>query len=813
MSNNLYAAHIKSLLDRAIDPTAANANQLRSVSSTQASQNLGAPAFGDAIEIPYLDLAGAAVLGDDNVPFARVRVFDSRTPNEMLGNKPQRYMARPGAGFRLYTPMGLAQLSLDAFLILTEGEFKAIAGTAAGIPTASIPGVTTWGADAGVLSDETPVHPHILETLRQLNPAGIMVLADSDAKTNDNVKNALSHLAAALTKQLRIPALYARVPDAKPLDDTAKAKRDAAAKKLGLDDWIACEGATNVHKYLNWLWTKMIERERVLASGGYFALGYQGEFNYVWSIARGCMMTFSGNDTTSPARLMNLAGGGSWCEAKYGEMSKSGKVTTDFQKMGGDLIEACIQAGPFSPEMCRGTGVWKDGNALVVSGGDTLWRSDGAAQDRFGSGYTYPRSRPLGIASDIEPASATQAMELLECLSTWGFRDPSETLQVFGWINLAYLTGALPWRPHASLTAPRGSGKSQLQRLVKNLLGHAAIACDADSTAPGIRQALRQDSLALLLDEAESSGKKLQATMDMLRSASSGAEVLRGTQDQSGTSFALRTMALVTGIVPPTFNAADESRFVRVELDPLSKESQTTMHRLLKDDVAATELGLALFARMIRSWGRLLNAETLIRVHMSGDGRFKDTFAPILAAAWVALNDGEITDEAAQVFVGEMRLGNQQARVCAADDDADVVATMLGKVIKVQVADRNLETTIADLVSNAAYELRTRNTKVTGPFNKALGLYGMRVILDNGGSLLVNVKSENFKRLFETSKALAGADLKVPMSRNSLVEPKMSQTINVGGVLTRCFVVRIKDFLAANDDQFEPKLLTANDLG
>lgn len=810
MQSVIYGAHAKFLSDRSITTDIAAANGIHSISSGAATTEFGRSVYGDALYIPYRDSDGLPVIADDGTPYVRIRVLDVRNDDELMGEKPQRYLSRSGAGVRLYVPN--ASGGGYPFLILTEGEFKAAASSAHGMPAVAIPGVTMWSADPGTsLSDDTSVHPHILSALREINPAGVLVLADSDAKGNRNVRQALGHLAAALTKALCIPCLYARVPDAKPEDDTAKAKKEAAAKKQGLDDWIKAEGADQVKRYLNWQWDKLIEREQVLAKGGYYPLGYQGENNYVWSVARGCIITFGSSDNNSKAKLMNLVGGQSWCEARYGEIGPRGKMAVDFDKMGGDLIQACIEAGPFSVEMCRGSGVWADGDALVVSGGDVLWRTDGAQQERFGTGYAYPRSRPLGIKEDITPATAKQAMALLECLSTWGFRSQSECMQVFGWIALSYLTGALPWRPHASLTAPRGSGKSQLQKLVKNLLGHAAVACDADSTAPGIRQALRQDTLALLLDEAESSGKKLQATMDMLRSASSGSEVLRGTQDQAGTSFTLRTMALVTGIVPPTFNAADESRFVRVELDALPKASQTTPHELLINEPAAKSLGLSLFARMLRAWPRLLDAETLIRKSMDGDSRFRDTFAPVLAAAWVALHDNAMTEIEAKQFVNEMHLDAQRARVCEADDDADVVSALLGKVIKVTIGERSVESTIADLIINAAAEVTAlRSTK--GPTNRALGLYGMRVNLDSGGSLLVNVKAENFQKLFDTSKALAGSDLSTTLKRNRLVEPKMTDTMTIGGRSVRCYVVRIKDLLAANDAVFAPALTTAAEL-
>ena len=244
-----------------------------------------------------------------------------------------------------------------------------------------------WAAGAGsAMSVDTLISPSILDALAYAK--GVLVLADSDAKTNVQVRTSMQALSDAITAQTGKPSMFTfcREPE--------KAQGRKTSKR-GLDDWIHDEGALAVEKYLTWLWSKELARQRVLSSGGYFPLGYNGDTNYVWSIPRGSMFALSASQLTQPGTLLNLAGGNAWCEAAYGQTSKLGAVQVDFQRMGGDIVGACIAAGPFDPEACRRTGVWDSGDgALVINGADHLWRTDGGAQDRFGSEFVYPGPRP-----------------------------------------------------------------------------------------------------------------------------------------------------------------------------------------------------------------------------------------------------------------------------------------------------------------------------------------------------------------------------------------------------------------------------------
>ena len=67
-----------------------------------------------------------------------------------------------------------------------------------------------------------------------------------------------------------------------------------------------------------------------------------------------------------------------------------------------------------------------------------------------------------------------------------------------GWTFLVPICWALKWRPHIWITGTAGSGKSTIQRgFCCGLIDEAALYAQGNSTEPGIRQELEDDSLTI----------------------------------------------------------------------------------------------------------------------------------------------------------------------------------------------------------------------------------------------------------------------------------------------------------------------------
>lgn len=805
---NIFSAHRQSLAERAIDTIVATNNGIHSVSASDATSHLQMRVYGDCIAIPYRDLEGLTITGDDGVDYVRYRVFDNRSDADLLGDSVQRYLSRPGSGSRLYIPAAFAaQAPLADFVVLTEGEFKAVSATSAGIPTVAISGVTSWSATPGTgLSDDTPVNQHIVESLKAAGAAGVLVLADSDAKTNKQVRDALRHLAAALTRELQVPCYYARVNPKKSNGTAVKAD-----EKFGLDDWIALSGASEVREYLKFIWRVENEKAAVLATNGYIPLGIHGELNYVWSVPRECLVTMTAGDIASPGKIINLVGGLSWCEAAYGDMDNKGKISVNYQRLGGELVSSCIQKGFFDAKNMRGTGVWRtETGALVVNGAEGLFRVDGEMIERFGTDYVYQKGRRVGITPTDAPGTAADARLMLDALSTWTFKQKSDATLLLGWLHIAFLAGALRWRPHVWITAPKGSGKSTIEEFLCNVQGPVSMKFDAKTSEAGARQNTQMDALSLFIDEAEAANK-MDKILEMLRASSSGSQMHKGTQDQKGVSYSLNSIAMLCGINPPVFNEADESRYVKIELlkrPEVQAGITPEKHSLLENEQAARELGKRLFSRALDSWDRLQAVTKIMRRMVTATERFLDTYVQTAAAAWVALNDGIPSTAEAQTFIDGLNLQPHVARIDS-NDANDPLDTLLSRIIQAQVGERSIRVPVGDLIGHALHESRNATSQRLGPYGRALGALGMRVNPTWGGQLLIDARNIELKKVFDNTE-LASADLLLILKRHTLASTTATDPVTIGSKTVRPVVLNISQLpVSANDAVFTPPALPA----
>ena len=126
------------------------------------------------------------------------------------------------------------------------------------------------------------------------------------------------------------------------------------------------------------------------------------------------------------------------------------------------------------------------------------------------------------------------------------------------WLVIALAAGALEWRPHILMTGPRSSGKSLLQRILKTILGAAAVHLDGDTSPAGIRQSIRTSCLAGIIDEMEPEvlGDRKASILSLLRTSASGGYIARGTADGAGQMFSMYSSFCLSAISPILGSAA-----------------------------------------------------------------------------------------------------------------------------------------------------------------------------------------------------------------------------------------------------------------
>jgi len=176
-----------------------------------------------SLKIPYFDLAGKPT------KFFRLRYLELNGVDR-LARKPMRYAQLPGTAPEVYfPPLGgfdwrVLAKATDRAILITEGEKKAAAATAAGFPTIGLGGVWSWKSKKRGIGLVSALRDEISWKERKA-----YFVFDSDYKSKPDVAAALTALAGELGALGAKPFLVA-LPE---LEDGGK---------TGLDDFLVARG-------------------------------------------------------------------------------------------------------------------------------------------------------------------------------------------------------------------------------------------------------------------------------------------------------------------------------------------------------------------------------------------------------------------------------------------------------------------------------------------------------------------------------------------------------------------------------------------
>jgi hypothetical protein len=496
------------------------------------------------------------------------------------------------------------------------------------------------------------------------------------------------------------------------------------------------------------------------------------------------------------------------------------------------LMGACQAVCPSLDltDALRGRGVWPGADdALVVHLGGTMIAGKGQMQaGRTLGRHIYPR-RPemLTPVADPQPAGVQDgpAAELAAWLGRWRFEHGFGARLLAGWIGAALLCGALPWRPHVWLIAPRGAGKSTLIAFLARLLAGMLLSVE-DATEAALRGTLECDALPIALDEqepSEDSNQRLYKIINLLRLASSGGTVIRGTADHGTVRQVLRFAAIAASVVRPPLTTQDLTRITPLALRPLARDA---VPPALPESVLRL-LGRRLFRRMLDAWPRW--EETRAQFHRglreSGlDARNADQFGTLLACAWLLEHDlPPDTDTLAEWCAGAMEV----ARPHLEEDRPEwfrCIEFLAGLTVPDEYGKRNVS--VAELVATACRRAESRSSEdgqVTeteaAHAQAALSRVGLRVELatderglpvwlEGGGQdgwLAVANAHPQLARLFERSRwagraGTAGAWKGV---LEQAPESRLSGAVRFGARTSRCVRVPLRHVFGA-EREIEP---------
>jgi len=315
------------------------------------------------------------------------------------------------------------------------------------------------------------------------------------------------------------------------------------------------------------------------------------------------------------------------------------------------LVSEAKRKGLFDPEKAvRGRGGWlADNGRFVWNSGEYLWMigENGellSAETGELDGYLYTRAPDVSRPWE-EPVKQEEspALEILKTLQTWNWERPYlDPVLFLGWIACSFMGGALVWRPHVFTTGGAGVGKSTLHKILQAILGDCVFAL-VDTTAAGIYQHVKYDSLPVTLDELESKKNSAKTTgiIELIRIASSGGRMARGGSNHDGTTFEARSCFLGSAIIPPPMEVQDKTRMATLNLKRLEK-------KLGAEPVIHEDDGKMLLRQVMDGWtefGQRILPDWFRTLHLAGfDARAMDTYGTLFAAAEMLVGADALED-------------------------------------------------------------------------------------------------------------------------------------------------------------------------
>lgn len=334
-----------------------------------------------------------------------------------------------------------------------------------------------------------------------------------------------------------------------------------------------------------------------------------------------------------------------WLYWAFPKRNSAGDVTSwRPEKVREMLMAACAKKGAWSAaDRVRGRGVWTGRKgALIIHCGDRLIDGDGEVELGELDGMVYPTRPPIARPWPTSLKGRPGPMlRLLPFYRTWNWTRPElDPVLLTGWTGIAWLSGALDWRPACDVLGDKGTGKTTLQRAVRGLFGVGGMIRSSDATKAGISQKLKFDCLPVALDEFEATKnpRKERDILDLMRISASGDEILRGGDNHKGTEFAGRSAFLFSQVNMPALEPTELSRMAILTL----KKLKPGQERVIITDQEIAELGRKVMRRMMDGWPRW--KETLERwsaflASCGHDARSQDTFGALMTAADILIGE------------------------------------------------------------------------------------------------------------------------------------------------------------------------------
>lgn len=576
-------------------------------------------------------------------------------------------------------------------------------------------------SNSGVAAMSGAITRSTHELIAEFPAIAIIVPAKSDASAHNRTS---AKLLAIRSFAPSIPIVYV----------TCEPESMERRSQSGASEWLDRCGAAHVISVIDSAIASQVELVASAGKSGFVGAGKNGSSYMLVDTISNQLCSVSANSLKHSVDLAGILGHSYMCA-----YFPAANGSIDINAAANHVIREAGAPGSFDENRVRGVGVWHDNGRIIVNAGNEVFDgSTGAPFDRAGR-YIYIKNGVMNYKSSATPATSADGHRLANLFGTWKFPGRHHILRLVGQLGLSYIAGLLEFRTHGFVYGENGAGKTTFLRLLTDLM-----CLDSHLTGcspPGLRVDLNYSSRCVLIDEQESNSQTLSRNLEFLRKCSSGSSDVYTDTEFRKHAFRTSCSAILAGTTVPLMeNNADKVRFMLYPLGRLPS-GQTP-----EDLVGgwASEVGPKFAARMIRSYGLFNEAMELFGSCVQAkSSRAAQVMSPILAAAWLMLNDKLPSKIEAKSFADELKAAEAINEIDAATDDVQIRSILLEHQVKDQKFKGLM---IADII-----EVSKGDSDNASHAKRLLNNLGIRLEHDSGEVLLFPLLKQ-FREMFIGTK-------------------------------------------------------------
>ena len=441
--------------------------------------------------------------------------------------------------------------------------------------------------------------------------------------------------------------------------------------------------------------------------GGHFdLLGHNNGHYFYFARNKGQVVSFPSSGHTRMS-ILELAPEFYWFSQYYDPITKDVSIVS----IASDLISINHDIGIFDPNNTRGRGAWwnSETESVIFHLGDKVFSDGRYFKPGIVGGCLYENNLSLTGKID-DPLEVSEASTFYKICSKLQWRDPAMAAYIAGYCVVAHIGGALEWRPHVWMNGGAGTGKSWvISKIMRPIFGKNCLFVSGNTSEAFIRQALGNDSIPVLFDEAEGNTeiavKRIQNVLELARQASSQTGAIQGKGTVSGRpmSFNVRSCFGMASINSTIVQSADSSRITTVELVPDRTGQFSELEQMVCDTIDESYCS-AFMSRaismvpVIRQSAKILSRAVAARY---GSQRTGDQLGALLAGTWSLMSDEVITPAEADELVGKNFLEEKKQDDADNDDAAKCYTHLMQSLIDVRLEKGHESMSVGELIDVA----------------------------------------------------------------------------------------------------------------